>query len=157
MVIEVGEPPPPQLIVNIAAKMQRLSSKHRLSLRCAWPPTKKKPKARIPAATGQLDRLCGIGGTSTDACAAALMVSVAVAWLFTVTVDGLRLQVIWLEEGAQVKATAPLNSFCGARLMATVAELPGCIVICGNCGAMMKSGDTLVDTTFSWMGALTDN
>jgi len=93
----VAEFPPPQLIVNIAAKMQRLmlNSNLCLSLRGAWLPTKMKPKTSIPAAASHPDRLSEFGGTSPEVCAAAaVMVSVAVACPLTVTVDGLRLQVM---------------------------------------------------------------
>jgi hypothetical protein len=149
-------PPPPQLLAIIDANKQRLNSALRIKLRLARPRRRMNPSASIPAATGQRDCLCLIGATSPAACAATLMLSVAVACPFTVTVEGFRLHVTWLEEVAQASATAPLNSLVDARLMATDAELPAEIENWLTWGARMKSGDTPVATTLNTTGALSD-
>ena len=80
-----------------------------------------------------------IGAATADVFAPALTVSDAVACSFTVTVEELKLHVIWLEEGAQVNATAPLKLLKDCRFNWTVPELPACTVICGVCGASVKS------------------
>jgi len=95
---------PPQLVANIAARRPRLSSILRRNLRCARPPARNRPKNSIHAATGQRVGPCGFGTASMAVLAAALMVNVAVACPFTVTVVGLRLHVSWLDDGAQVSA-----------------------------------------------------
>lgn len=147
---------PPQLIVSSAAKRQRLSDRVRLSVRCARPPTNRRQQASIPA-TGQPDCLCRFVGISPAACAAALIVSIAVVCPFTVSVDGFTLQVMRLEDGAHVKVTVLLNPNSGARLIPTVVELPDCTLICDSCGARVKSGDTAVVVSVREMGALTDS
>jgi hypothetical protein len=67
------------------------------------------------------------------------MVSVAVALPFTVGAEGLTLHVMLLDEGVHVNVTTPLKLPRDARFSATVPELPDFTVICGTCGASVKS------------------
>jgi len=106
---------PLQLVVRSAAKRQRPNERLRRSLRWGRPPSNRKQQASHSVATGQPDCLCRRVASRPAVSAATLMVSVAVACPFTVTADGVTLQVMRLVDSAQVRATAPDPAFTGSR------------------------------------------
>ena len=114
---------PPQPTNDIDTKKQRLNNTLRSNARLVRLPASKKPNAIIPAAKGHRALLCCAGCASSAVCTIARTVAVTAADPFTVTVAGFTLQLNWLEDGAQVRFTAPVKPLRDLRFSPTVPNL----------------------------------